>query len=57
LPNKPKPNNYTEPFAVNKADRWRERACEYPGRSHGRGEFFLRTTVEIRFIVRSQQKP
>ncbi|HBG10832.1 MAG TPA: arginase [Clostridium sp.] len=41
LPNKPKPNNYTEPFAVNKADRWRERACEYPGRSHGRGEFFF----------------
>ena len=31
LLNKPKPNNYTESFAVNKADIWRERTCEYPG--------------------------
>ena len=31
LLDKPKPNNYTESFAVNKADIWRERTCEYPG--------------------------
>ena len=33
LPNKPKPNNYTESCAVNVADGWRERNVRYPGRS------------------------
>ena len=33
LPNKPKPNNYTESCAVNVADGWRERNVWYPGRS------------------------
>ena len=33
LPYKSKPNNYTESCLVNVADRWRERTCEYPGRS------------------------
>ena len=36
LQRKSKPNNYTESFAVNKADKWRERTCEYLVRSHGR---------------------
>ena len=30
---KSKPNNYTELYAVNVADRWRERNVWYPGRS------------------------
>jgi hypothetical protein len=30
---KSKPNNYTESWMVNVADIWRERTCEYPGRS------------------------
>ena len=33
LPNKPKPNNYTESYRINAADRWRERNVWYPGRS------------------------
>ena len=33
LPNKPKPNNYTESYAGNVADGWRERNVWYPGRS------------------------
>ena len=33
LPNKPKPDNYTEPCMINVADRWRERNVWYPGRS------------------------
>jgi hypothetical protein len=33
LSNKPKPSNYTESCMVDVADRWRERTCEYPGRS------------------------
>ncbi len=33
LLDKSKSNNCTEAFVVNKADRWRERACEYLGRS------------------------
>ena len=33
LPDKPKPNNYTESCMVNVADRWRERNVWYPGRS------------------------
>ena len=33
LPHKLKPNNCTESFVVDKADRWRERTCEYLGRS------------------------
>ena len=33
LPNKPKPNNYTESCMVNVADGWRERNVWYPGRS------------------------
>ena len=28
-----KPNNYTESYMVNVADRWSERMCEYPRRS------------------------
>jgi len=30
---KSKPNNYTESCMVDVADGWRERTCEYPGRS------------------------
>ena len=33
LPNKPKPNNYTESCGIDVADRWRERNVWYPGRS------------------------
>jgi hypothetical protein len=33
LHDKSKPNNYTESCMVDVADRWRERTCEYPGRS------------------------
>lgn len=32
LPIKMKPNNYTESYMVNVADRWSERMCEYPRR-------------------------
>ena len=38
LPNKLKPNSYTESYTVVMTGRWRERACEYPGRPHGHGE-------------------
>jgi len=58
LPNKPKPNNYTESFAVNKADIWRERTCEYPGRPYGHSQYdktFV-VVVEIRFVIGSQQR-
>ena len=45
-------------IACSKYGRYKsERTCEYPGRSHGRVEFFLRGTVETRFVVRSQQIP
>ena len=33
LHNKMKPNNYTESYMVDVADRWSERMCEYPRRS------------------------
>ncbi len=33
LPNKPKPDNYTESCVINVADGWRERNVWYPGRS------------------------
>ena len=33
LPNKPKPNSYTESCGINVADRWRERNVWYLGRS------------------------
>jgi hypothetical protein len=33
LHDKSKPNNYTESYMVDVADTWRERTCEYPGRS------------------------
>ena len=33
LRTKIKPDSYTEPCAVNAADRWRERNVWYPGRS------------------------
>lgn len=33
LPYKPKPNNYTESYGIDVADRWRERNVWYPGRS------------------------
>ena len=33
LPNKPKPNNYTESCGIDVAGRWRERNVWYPGRS------------------------
>ena len=33
LPDKPKPDNYTESCGVNAAGRWRERNVWYPGRS------------------------
>ena len=33
LPNKPKPNNYTESCGIDEAGRWRERNVWYPGRS------------------------
>lgn len=58
LQDKPKPDNYTESFTVNKADRWRERACEYPGRSrgHNQGNRIFAIVVETRFITRSQQR-
>ena len=57
--NRSKSNSYTEPMAVNAAGRWRERNVWYPGRSHGRdqGSITSAVTVEIRFAVRSQQKP
>ena len=38
LPNKLKPQNYSEVDGVNVADRWKERLRSYPGRSHGRAE-------------------
>ena len=57
--NRSKSNSYTEPMAVNAAGRWRERNVWYPGRSYGRdqGSITSAVTVEIRFAVRSQQKP
>lgn len=33
LPYKMKPNNYTESYIIDMADRWSERMCEYPRRS------------------------
>ena len=33
LPNKMKPDSYTESCTVDAADRWRERNVWYPGRS------------------------
>ena len=33
LPNKPKPNNYTESCVIDVAGGWRERNVRYPGRS------------------------
>ena len=33
LPNKPKPNSYTESCGIDVAGRWRERNVWYPGRS------------------------
>ena len=33
LPHKSKSNSYTESCAIDMADRWRERTCEYPRRS------------------------
>ena len=33
LPNKPKPNNYTESCGINVAGRWRKRNVWSPGRS------------------------
>ena len=33
LPHKMKPNNHPESCMVDVAGRWRERTCEYPGRS------------------------
>ena len=33
LPDKPKPDNYTELFTVEMAGKWRERNVWYPGRS------------------------
>ena len=33
LPDKIKPDSYTESCAVDAADRWRERNVRYPGRS------------------------
>jgi len=58
-PNRLKSNSYTELMAVDAAGRWRERSVWYPGRSHGRGQSSITSaaTVEIRFAVRSQQKP
>jgi len=55
---KPKPNNYTESFAVNKADIWRERTCEYPGRpyEHSQYDRIFVVVVEIRFVIGSQQR-
>ena len=53
-----KPNSYTESCAVSMTGRWRERACEYPGRPHGHGEkIFLQAMVETRFVMRSQMNP
>ena len=34
-PFRSKSNSYTESCRVDAAGRWRERTCEYPGRSHG----------------------
>ena len=31
LPNKPKPNNYTESCGIDEAGRWRERNVSVPG--------------------------
>lgn len=57
LPNKSKPNNYTESFAVNMADiRGKERVGTRGGLTD-MGSFFLRTMVETRFVVRSQHQP
>ena len=33
LHSKPKPDNYTESYRIDAADRWRERNVWYPGRS------------------------
>ncbi len=33
LPDKPKPDNYTESCGIDVAGRWRERNVWYPGRS------------------------
>jgi hypothetical protein len=59
LPNKPKSNNYSELAVVNVADRWRGRLRSYLGRSHGhgKGDIIFAFMVEIRFVMRSQQRP
>ncbi|WP_278335898.1 hypothetical protein [Desnuesiella massiliensis] len=37
------------------ADRWSESGRSYLGRSHGRRTINFNSTVETRFIMRSQQ--
>ena len=54
-----KPNNYTESCLVNVTDRWRERACEYPVRPHGRKEQIceIRLKQALNFSVISCIRP
>jgi hypothetical protein len=56
LSNKSKPNNYTEPLAVNVADIWRERLNSYPGRSHGRVKtgYEIHSNNELKEVKRLQ---
>ncbi len=53
---KSKPDSYTESFAVNEAGRWRERMCEYPGRSRKRERVDIiereRSNNELREVSR-----
>nr|DAG31903.1 MAG TPA: hypothetical protein [Caudoviricetes sp.] len=61
LLDKLKSHSCTESCRVHVADIWRERVRSYLGRSHGHSRIRLYllgcAVVEIRFAVRSQQRP
>ena len=48
LPNKSKPNSYTESHVVNAAGRWRERNVWYPGRSARNAPKGVTTAARLR---------
>ena len=45
-PSRSKSNSYTESCRVDAAGRWRERTCEYPGRSHRQRKAVVTTNCE-----------
>lgn len=45
-PHRLKSNSYTESCRVDAAGRWRERTCEYPGRSHRQRKTVVTTNCE-----------